>query len=90
MWNGRVNLDERTKKKFIAIELVILLLVSTSVVYINLDKIGNIFWEPEPAEYEDDSLEEIDVLDPITENVIEMLLQLDVSVVHDYLKELVS
>ena len=35
-------MQERTKKKIIAAELVILILLSTVVVYTNLDKLENI------------------------------------------------
>ena len=85
---GRNILNERKKKKIIAIELAILLLVSIIVVYINLDKLENVYSQPAVVTSQDDSSEQDKVLDSIAENVTEMFQQLDESLVLGYLEKL--
>lgn len=84
------NLLESTKKKIIAIELVTLVLLSAVIVFINQDNFGNIFSQSEPDTLQDDSFEEDDIIDLTNENVIEMIQQLDESMILGYIEKLVS
>ncbi|MCK4902567.1 MAG: hypothetical protein KAS76_04345, partial [Thermoplasmatales archaeon] len=81
------NLLESTKKKIIAIELVTLVLLSAVIVFINQDNFGNIFSQSEPDTLQDDSFEEDDIIDLTNENVIEMIQQLDESMILGYIEK---
>jgi len=84
------NLQESTKKRIIAIELIILVLLSTVIIFINQNKFGNVFSQPEPDTSQDDSFKEDEGMDLTTENVIEMIPQLDESLILGYIEKLVS
>jgi len=87
------NLQENTKKKILAIELAILVVLSTVIVSINLDKLENVFSQPE-KDVSDISQDvysnEDEILQSTNENVIELIQQLDESLILGYLEKITS
>jgi len=81
-------LRESNKKIIIAIEIVILIILSSLLVIANLDKFENNFSQSLPPR--DDSIKENELMDPITENVIEMIPQIEESTLLGYLQKLTS
>ncbi len=66
-----------------------LVLVSTVVVYVNLDKLENIFSQTGTIVSQDDTSKQEEV-DPITEKVTELIQQLDESMLLGYLQKITS
>jgi len=76
-----------TKKKIIAIELVILIVASTTLAYIYLSNFGTDSQKDITISQEDTLEEE---LDPTTEKVKELLQQLDESMIREHIEKLTS
>ncbi|MDH7517376.1 MAG: M20/M25/M40 family metallo-hydrolase [Candidatus Thermoplasmatota archaeon] len=79
-------MKETTKKKIIAITIVLILVVSSVVVYIALDNLG--FFKSTETLIHEEPPEEVP--DPIAIKVMDMMRQLDESMIKDYIEKLTS
>ena len=70
---GLKKLNIKTKKKSIGLVLIILIFISTTLVYINLEKIDFFSSETENIEPHDDDLKQDESIDPITKNITNMI-----------------
>ena len=80
---------EITKKRILAVEIVLLFVVSSVAVYIVLDRL-DFFGKPSEPIVEDEIPEEEDALDPIAIKVIDMMRQIDESLIRGHIEKLTS
>ena len=81
---------EGVKKKIITIQLVIILMLSSIMIYVNLGNLENIFFKKESEVIHDNSLVNNEETNPIEVKVKELTNQLEVSMISNYIKKLTS
>jgi hypothetical protein len=81
-------MNEANKRKILALTIMFLIIVSSVVVYVVLDGID--FFDQTTEPIVEEELPEEEVLDPIAIKVMDMMQQLDESLIRGYIEKLVS
>jgi hypothetical protein len=80
-------MTEATKRKILALTIILLVVISSVAIYLVLDSLD---FFAQPSEPIVEELPEEEVLDPIAIKVMDMMQQLDESLIREYIEKLVS